>query len=58
MTDKPKTKEELACEAATRRFEELGPEQVKSMHATGSFPSEWNLFVHNWLAAKDKPKDK
>lgn len=37
------------------RLEELGPNQVRTLMASGGLPSGWNFgWVTEWLASKDK----
>lgn len=44
----------MADEAMIRRFEELGPDAVRSALSSGSFPPSFNVHALEWLAKKDK----
>ena len=35
-----------------KRLAELGPETVRTMMATASFPNGHNVVIHEWLAAQ------
>lgn len=50
---KPPTEEEREDARAAARFEELGPEAVRSLAAIDGFPHHWRLRASRWLDQKN-----
>jgi hypothetical protein len=54
VDEAPKTKEQELRETVHKRLDEMSVGAVTTMHSTAGFPNEWNLFVLEWLADKEK----
>ena len=52
---RPPTEDEKEDGRSAARFEELGPEAVKSLAAIDGFPSHWRLRASRWLDQKNAP---